>query len=91
MWQACALLAGGSVSCWGGNLYGELGDGTAMNATAFPVQVAGLRGAIAVGGGEFFTCAMLAGGVVECWGSGTGGQLGDGKKMDSPTPVAVKL
>ncbi len=38
----CVLRAGGSVSCWGRNDRGQLGDGT-LTARAIPVQVSGLE------------------------------------------------
>jgi len=36
--NTCALLTDNSVKCWGGNTYGQLGDGTMTNRTA-PVDV----------------------------------------------------
>ena len=45
-----------------------LGDGTSSARTG-PVQVRGVRGATAVSAGAGFSCAILAGGRVTCWGA----------------------
>ncbi len=45
--------------------------------------------AVAVGGGH--TCALLAGGDVECWGYNQYGQLGNGGTSDAYYPTAVSL
>jgi alpha-tubulin suppressor-like RCC1 family protein len=37
-WHVCAALSTGTVSCWGLNNTGQLGDGTSTNRS-IPVQV----------------------------------------------------
>lgn len=78
--HTCALLADGSVQCWGGNDRGQLGNDTNQNATT-PVAVPGLAGVEQLVAGDLHTCALLANekpGGVQCWGANNGGQLGDG-------------
>ncbi len=74
--SSCAVLAGGTVRCWGFNTSGQLGNGTTVGS-AIPVSVSGLSGVSQVGGGSTHFCA-LAGGTVSCWGSNLWGQLGIG-------------
>ncbi|MEM9189998.1 MAG: MopE-related protein [Myxococcota bacterium] len=74
--STCVLWSGGTVSCWGDNIHGQLGDGTQTNR-ASPVAVAGLTDAIAVEGGAGHFCAIRSGGTVVCWGDNGSGQLGD--------------
>ena len=89
--HACAVLASGDVKCWGNNLSGQLGDGT-LDDSPTPVKVVGLAGkAMAVDVGQRYSCALIEGGAVQCWGSNGRGQLGNSNApMDSNTPVTVK-
>ena len=87
LYFTCALLADGTVRCWGlGG--GELGDGTVADRTT-PVQVVGIDTAIAVTASSNSACALLADSSVHCWGNGAFGVLGDGIGTGSLTPVPV--
>jgi alpha-tubulin suppressor-like RCC1 family protein len=65
--HACALLVDGRVRCWGWNIDGQLGDGTATTSHV-PVAVSGITDAVAVAAGGVHSCALLGGGTVRCWG-----------------------
>jgi alpha-tubulin suppressor-like RCC1 family protein len=90
--HTCALLADGTVKCWGLNTTGQLGDGTLLNRPA-PVPVNGVTNAIAIaaGGalGSSHTCALLADGTAKCWGANGSGQLGTGNTIQSSLPITV--
>ena len=72
--HTCAVADDGNVWCWGGNRFGELGDGTTEDR-ATPVLVKGLpRPAIDASAGYAHTCALLEDGRAYCWGNNLGGQ-----------------
>ncbi|MBI3073457.1 MAG: hypothetical protein HYY84_15200 [Deltaproteobacteria bacterium] len=87
-WHVCAVGVDRRLWCWGGNFYGQLGNGT-IDASSTPTLVVGLEeGAIDVGAGTDHTCAITTDKLVKCWGRNNRQQLGDAGS-DSTVPVAV--
>jgi alpha-tubulin suppressor-like RCC1 family protein len=86
--HTCALIAGGTVRCWGSNTHGELGLGTTTDALT-PAVVPGVSGAQAVATGGDDTCIVTGAGGVQCWGANDQGQLGNGSTADATSPVTV--
>lgn len=87
--HTCALIADGSVLCWGSNAYGQLGTGTPSNVgdtgnstfVASPLNYASVnlgtgRKAVQIASGAFHNCALLDNSTIKCWGSNSAGQLG---------------
>lgn len=91
----CAIRATSQAVCWGGNSFGQLGDGTRSDAETqneryVPTPVLGLDDAISISAGHHHACAIRGSSKPLCWGSNSGGQLGDGSLADRLTPVPVK-
>ena len=88
--HTCALHTDSTVSCWGLNSSGQLGNGTVENSSR-PTLVVGITDAIAIAAGSDYTCAILEDRTVSCWGQNYIGQLGNGETMNtSPVPVKVQ-
>ncbi len=89
---ACARFADGAVSCWGSDLQGQIGDGTADTARyrdrATPAL--GLTDVVELAAGASHACARRSDGTVWCWGANGSRQIGSGRSgTPTSTPVAV--
>jgi alpha-tubulin suppressor-like RCC1 family protein len=87
--HTCALKSNGGIRCWGYDNAGQLGDGGTANQNK-PVAVTGLdNGMAGVAAGGSHTCVITGDGGVKCWGDNSFGQLGNGTRTSSFTPVDV--
>jgi alpha-tubulin suppressor-like RCC1 family protein len=82
-WHTCSFDAGGIMSCWGWNGYGQLGDGTRENRPV-PTAINGFTWSL-VSAGREHTCAIDTGARLFCWGANYYGQAG------APAEQAVVL
>jgi alpha-tubulin suppressor-like RCC1 family protein len=89
--HSCAVLQNQSVQCWGDGASGQLGaNPPSGTSSATPLTVAGINTATGIAAGGVFSCALLSGGGVKCWGSNTFSQLGNGTvNVGGITPVTV--
>lgn len=93
---AVLLMRDGTVEMFGGNLFGEAGNGTSTHghevageAVSKPQVVPGLTGVVKISGGGDIA-AVLADGTVKAWGPDSWNQLGLGfKTLDVDVPTLV--
>lgn len=87
----CAVHRSGSVSCWGRPVGPAFVDGVKVESLTAPARVPGIDDAIEVAVDQHHACAIRKGGKLSCWGTGEGGELGDGKVEDSATAVEAAI
>jgi alpha-tubulin suppressor-like RCC1 family protein len=66
-YHTCAVLADGSLWCWGRSEYGALGLGP-VHSSLVPARVSGVEGVVRVAAGFQKTCAWKKDGSVWCFG-----------------------
>ncbi|MFC1857237.1 putative Ig domain-containing protein, partial [Thermodesulfobacteriota bacterium] len=95
-YHTLSLKDDGTVLAWGGNYFGQLGDGTTEDRY-FPTKVKGVGGIgylneiIKISNGAYYhSLALNSNGEVWAWGINYYGGLGDGTTEDRHTPVQVK-
>jgi alpha-tubulin suppressor-like RCC1 family protein len=93
--HTCALKSNNSLSCWGFNGRGSVGDGTTTERRT-PILIAWgpRRGGqynvwSQISAGSDHTCALKTDQGIACWGENSHGQLGDGTTTDRLEPVAA--
>lgn len=84
----CGVTTDGRGYCWGGNAWGERGDGDfpAPDVTS-PVPVAGGHAFQSIDA-DWCSCGV-ADNVAYCWGPGGEGCIGDGAKINRGVPTLV--
>ena len=91
--HACAILDDDSLKCWGLAAYGRTGNGLASHDISYigdaagemaalsPVDLGTGRTARHVSCGGSHTCVVLDNGMLKCFGWGTYGETGRGKRV----------
>ena len=74
---ACAVTTGGTVECWGDDIWGELGDGTMGGLSSIPRAILPFTSTWVSSGGSH-ACSLDSEGVIACWGNNHHGQIGHG-------------
>ena len=90
--HSCALHQDGTITCWGSNWNGQLGNGAKSYFSSVPVGVSGITDATAITAGFDHSCVLHQTGAISCWGANDAGQLGNGQSgedADSSVPVKV--
>jgi alpha-tubulin suppressor-like RCC1 family protein len=85
---SAAIKTDGTLWAWGTNNLGQLGDGTAVNASS-PVQVGALTNWKQVSCGTDFSVAVTTNGNLYAWGNGATGRLGDNTTVAKSSPVQI--
>lgn len=91
-WEhSVALGADGAVLTWGGNGFGQLGNGSEVDSP-LPLVADG-TGAIVTGidAGWEHTIATTSGGIPYAWGYNFFGQAGDGTTDNASSPIATVM
>lgn len=88
-----ALARDGTVSAWGNNYFGQLGNGTDIDSypegTTYSLQVRNLSGVSAIAAGYYHSLALKSDGTVWRWGYGSYDAATDTDYYD-PYPVQVE-
>ncbi len=80
--HACGLDADGQAWCWGGNAFGQRGDGTTQ-VSPDPSPVVDAPALVALTAGDRHTCGLDVDGRIWCWGYNGRGALGTDATFDS--------
>ncbi len=78
----------GTLWTWGGNTYGELGDGTTVDKYA-PVQIGTDTNWLKVSGGFEYSLAIKTDGSLWAWGRNIDGELGDNSTISKTVPTHI--
>lgn len=93
--HTCAVTTSGAAFCWGSNLYGQLGSGSASEqcslyygsrtvypCSSTPLSASGGLTFQSVSAGADYTCGLATDGAAYCWGRNDIGQLGGGSTTE---------
>ena len=87
--NACGIRLGRAY-CWGGNGFGQIGNGSTGAPVAIPTEVSGgFTDWKYITAGDVMACGIRGSGKLYCWGYNNAGQVGDGTTINKSTPTEV--
>ncbi|MGQ4006462.1 regulator [Francisellaceae bacterium CB300] len=86
----CALDSGNEAFCWGSNKRGQLGTEAVTKVSKEPIKVDSEVEFKKIYTKAHYACGLDLGGHVYCWGDGSNGEVGNGKKGKFNTPQKVE-
>lgn len=91
-YHTCSILENFSVSCWGDNWHGQLGDGTNDRSLGPTMVLFDSEYEVRfLDSGSFHTCAIFINNSMYCWGFNSAGQLGNYELANSNIPLLIEL
>jgi alpha-tubulin suppressor-like RCC1 family protein len=87
--HTCGRRMDGSLWCWGDNTNGEIGAGVVGATMPSPTRVGAASDYTDLTVGGNHSCAVRSSGAIECFGSSSNGQLGQGDRLTHPSPARV--
>ena len=94
--HSLALASDGTIYVWGGNAYGQFGNGVTATSSVVPVAVKTVgtpmdnKKIIQIHAGYHHSLALASDGTVYTWGQNTYGQLGNNTMINANVPVSVQ-
>jgi alpha-tubulin suppressor-like RCC1 family protein len=86
--HTCAIALEHTLSCWGQDVDGQVGNGTYMDVVASPTVV-GSELWSQISAGRYHSCGITQPGHLRCWGANYAGQLGIGSDSNANMPASV--
>lgn len=89
--HSCGVREDGTLWCWGGSQFGEVGRDVVMEGSLFqvPARIGDREDWAGVAVGWFHTCAVTMEDELYCWGRAIEGQLGQGGGEPVTTPTLI--
>lgn len=84
-YSTCAIATAGTMSCWGENTYGDIGDGTKLERNLPTAN--GLSGVVSISAGTYVSCAVAGNGTTSC--SGLHGGILNQTTTDALSPIVM--
>lgn len=88
--HALILKTNGTLWAYGGNEYGQIGNGTTINQS-IPVLIDSTTNWLQLSAGQFCSAAIRNDGTLWTWGNNEWGQLGSGNLLNILTPMQVGI